>query len=185
MHITCLLADRVELWDRILQVIHQSPTSCIYLAGDFNSVIRECERPGRRVVSSRRDLNTFDNLIRDSELIDLPLHGRYYTWYMLNGSSKRRIDRILINEDWMLRWLISYQRGLRRSLSDHCPNILDINDKYWGPKPFRFINAWSSHEGFKEFITGRWSSYDIKGWGGFVLKEKFKRLKEDLKVWNR
>lgn len=25
----------------------------------------------------------------------------------------------------------------------------------------------------------------MEGWGSFILKDKFKRLKEDLKVWNK
>lgn len=29
-----------------------------------------------------------------------------------------------------------------------------------------------------------WTSYEIEGWGGFIVKEKLRRLKEDLKRWN-
>lgn len=55
----------------------------------------------------------------------------------------------------------------------------------WGPKPFRFINAWCSHPEFKKFIEDSWKSYEVDGWYGFRIKEKLKRLKEDLKKWNR
>ena len=30
-----------------------------------------------------------------------------------------------------------------------------------------------------------WTSNHQRGWGGYVLKEKIKRLKERLKLWNR
>ena len=30
-----------------------------------------------------------------------------------------------------------------------------------------------------------WTSHQERGWGGYVLKRKIKRLKERLKIWNR
>ncbi|KAL8530055.1 hypothetical protein ACS0TY_007224 [Phlomoides rotata] len=53
-----------------------------------------------------------------------------------------------------------------------------------GTKTFRCLNAWFSHPEFRDFVTGKWNSYSIEGWDGFVIKETFKRLKEDLKLWN-
>lgn len=57
--------------------------------------------------------------------------------------------------------------------------------KDWGPKLFRFINAWRSHSKFRDFVKEKWRSYKVEGWGSFILKEKFKRLKADLKAWNK
>lgn len=34
-------------------------------------------------------------------------------------------------------------------------------------------------------MVNKWWSYTIEGWGSFILKEKFKRLKEDIKKWNK
>lgn len=62
--------------------------------------------------------------------------------------------------------------------------MLDISIKNWGPNPFRALNAWMSHHDFRRFVTQKWNSYKVEGWGGFVTKEKFKLLKEDLKRWN-
>ncbi|KAL8503366.1 hypothetical protein ACS0TY_022197 [Phlomoides rotata] len=36
----------------------------------------------------------------------------------------------------------------------------------------------------RAMINSKWNSYDINGWGGYVLKEKLKKLKGDLKQWN-
>lgn len=54
-----------------------------------------------------------------------------------------------------------------------------------GPKPFRFLNAWFTYPDFKSFCSEKWSGYEVSGRGGYVLKEKIKLLKEDLKVWNK
>lgn len=56
----------------------------------------------------------------------------------------------------------------------------------WGPKPFRCLNAWFTHPSFKSFFcTDKWNGYVIRGWEGYVIKEKIKLLKEDLKKWNK
>jgi len=38
--------------------------------------------------------------------------------------------------------------------------------------------------GYKLFVTDKWKSFQISGWGGYVLKEKFKLLKTALKEWH-
>ncbi|KAL8530056.1 hypothetical protein ACS0TY_007225 [Phlomoides rotata] len=57
------------------------------------------ERDGRRNGSSSRDMMEFDSFIRNSGLMDLPLHGRSFTWYRPDGSCKSRLDRIMINSE--------------------------------------------------------------------------------------
>ena len=34
-------------------------------------------------------------------------------------------------------------------------------------------------------VVDSWNSNQQRGWGGYVLKEKIKTLKERIKVWNR
>lgn len=112
---------------------------CLY-RGDFNSVRNEQERSGVGNVINRRDIRAFDDFIGEAQLFDLPLHGRNFTWYRPNERCKSR-DRFLVNEEWMLRWPHSTQKGLPRSVSDHCPLTLETKFTDWGPRPFRFINA--------------------------------------------
>ncbi|KAL8507619.1 hypothetical protein ACS0TY_018234 [Phlomoides rotata] len=85
----------------------------------------------------------------------------------------------------MTKWPSSHQKGLRRTVSDHCPIILGVKVRDWGPKPFRCINAWFSHPNFKQFVSNKWVTYRVEGWGSFIVKEKLKLLKADLKEWNR
>lgn len=54
-----------------------------------------------------------------------------------------------------------------------------------GPKPFRCLDAWFSYPNVKDFVSKAWNGYSIHGWGAFVLKEKIKKLKDDLREWNR
>ncbi|KAL8519917.1 hypothetical protein ACS0TY_010740 [Phlomoides rotata] len=86
-------------------------------------------------------MEEFDKFIRDSNLIDLPLSGRSYTWYRPDGSCKSRLDRFLLNEEWVACYPTARLKGLPRSISDHYPLILEDGLIDWGPKPFRFSNA--------------------------------------------
>jgi len=37
---------------------------------------------------------------------------------------------------------------------------------------------------FSRFVRDRWHSFQVDGWGGYVLKEKFKLIKLALKDWH-
>jgi hypothetical protein len=55
----------------------------------------------------------------------------------------------------------------------------------WGPKPFRVINGWLEHPEFLPFVEKVWKSFNVHGRKAFVLKEKFKMLKDCLRKWNK
>ncbi|XP_068504281.1 uncharacterized protein [Phaseolus vulgaris] len=48
----------------------------------------------------------------------------------------------------------------------------------------RSLDVWKKDGRFKDFVRTKWESYEVQGCGIFVFKEKLKKLKEDLKVWN-
>ena len=54
-----------------------------------------------------------------------------------------------------------------------------------GPLPFRFENMWLKEEGFKNLINEWWCSLEIRGSGSYVLTEKLKAIKVQLKNWNK
>lgn len=117
-------------------MVQQNEEACICIGGDFNSIRFEHDRSGVSSVINRRDIRQFDDFISNTNLVDLPLHGRKYTWYRSNGSCKSRLDRFLVNNVWLNRWPNSVQRGLPRLVSDHCPITLETRVVDWGPKPF-------------------------------------------------
>lgn len=70
-------------------------------------------------------------------------------------------------------------------MSDHCPLVLKIGGWDWGPKLSRFKNYWLENHKCKKVVEDSWNGQYARGWMGFVLKDKLKAIKEDLKVWNR
>ncbi|KAL7240263.1 hypothetical protein ACSBR2_006012 [Camellia fascicularis] len=59
------------------------------------------------------------------------------------------------------------------------------DDRDWGPKPFRFLNAWASHPNFLRVVKEAWSRCALQGWAGYKVSLKFKEVKASLKQWNK
>ena len=51
--------------------------------------------------------------------------------------------------------------------------------------PFGFENMWLNEEDFKNLINEWWCSLEIRGLGNYVLTEKLKAIKVQLKNWNK
>lgn len=58
------------------------------------------------------------------------------------------------------------------------------DDRDWGPKPFRFINAWTLHPQFLSVIKAAWLGTVVTGWAGYVILVKLRTLRWTLKKWN-
>lgn len=80
-------------------------------------------------------------------------------------------------------WPLVLIQGLEHTMSNHFPILMETNS--WGSKPFCFINACCTHPDFKKFLEDAWNNYEYEGWYDYRIKEKLKRLKEDLRKWNR
>jgi len=80
---------------------------------------------------------------------------------------------------------LGQQFVLNRSISDHCAVVLKEVSVDWGPRPFRSLDVWQRNRRFKDFVRMKWASYNVLGGGIYIFKEKLKKLKVDLKVWNK
>ncbi|XP_068498561.1 uncharacterized protein [Phaseolus vulgaris] len=111
--------------------------------------------------------------------------GRKLTWYKPNGLVKSRINRVLVSKEWIEAWPHCKQHVLSRSISDHCAIIIKNDYVDWGSKLFRSLDVWQSDSIFKVFLKERCSKYEVQGGGIYIFKENLKKLKANLKVWNR
>jgi len=180
------LREKKEVWEEICNVRVLQVTKAWCIVGDFNSIRRREERKSLLSVSEYdSEIVGFNNFIEKAELVDIPMTGRKLTWYKPNGLVKSRIDRVLMSKEWVEVWPHCKQHVLSRSVSDHCAIIVKSEIIDWFPKPFRSLNVWQSDNRFKEFLKESWLKYEVQGGGIYIFKEKLKKLKADLKVWNR
>uniref|UniRef100_A0A2N9I5R6 Reverse transcriptase domain-containing protein n=1 Tax=Fagus sylvatica TaxID=28930 RepID=A0A2N9I5R6_FAGSY len=156
--------SRSELWAELSEIRHQwSQPWCIF--GDFNVVRFPSERRG--CVRVTPAMVEFSDFIEGSNLIDLPLNGGLYSW--CNGStnpSMSRIDRVLVSTDW----------------EEHYPDLEAWRE---GRASFKFENMWLQAPDFVDKVKEWWSGYSYSGTPSFVLAQKLKALKGDLKEWNK
>ena len=143
------------------------------------------ERRSVSGVSQHAGILGFNTFIDSNLLVDLPLRGRTFTWYRGDGRSMSHIDRFLLSKNWCLTWPTCFQLVVSRGLSDHCPLVLAIDSQNWGPKPVRLLKCWADFPGYDSFVRETWSSFQISGWGSYVLKEKLKLMKLALRDWHQ
>ena len=106
-------------------------------------------------------------------LSDLDLHGRKFIWTKENCSS--RIDRMLVDAEWIMKFPDLKLKALPSKLSDHVPLFLEVDRLDKNPKPFRCLDAWFTHLGFKRAVLQEWRSL-----GAGSIVEKLRKLKAPL-----
>lgn len=153
---------RRTLWNDINDLQNRNPDPWC-LIGDFNAVLGSLEVRGF--------------ITRGSE----------YNWSIgRRGAAltEKRLDRCMCNVDWLNFWTISSCCTLFRSKSDHFPILLDVRKGVNSfPSSFKFHKMWISHPDCKRLIKEVWSK-PVFGCPMFILSQKLKQVKAELKVWN-
>jgi len=150
------------------------------MLGDFNSVRKPDERRGISTnATSRREILEFNKFIDKTNFNDIPTVGRKYIWYRPNGTTKSRLNRILLTNEWLEHWPGSKQYILDRVISDHCALVLKRDQIDWGPKPFRTIDAWHNVTGFRKYVETKWDSYkDVFGYTNLQKQTIINKISE-------
>jgi hypothetical protein len=155
------------------------------LCGDFNVVRQLSEKWG--VDSLNAYELEFDNCLNSLEVTDLNFSGCLFTWNNKSEGSRfiaRKLDRVLVNEDWLCnfgRTCVDFSSG---GISDHSLAFISVGTMVsFGPKPFKFFNYWLENKDFMSWISDCWSQ-DVQGVPMFKLCRKLKAVKIMLKEKN-
>ncbi|PWA77072.1 hypothetical protein CTI12_AA228410 [Artemisia annua] len=129
------LHGKHSLWLHLTDLINNLNLPSVVL-GDFNEVPYAHERKGS--LFCKKGALLFNTFILDANLVDLPMGGRKFTRMNKFGNKLSKIDRILVSQDFILKWPHS-NAALPRDVSDHCPLILKTHAMDYGPIPFKFF----------------------------------------------
>ena len=165
---------RNETWLELIDFRSLVQLPCL-LMGDFNE-IREISERGSQI-ASQRSIDDFNNFINESHLTEIQASNGIFTWF--HGHSKSKLDRVLLNTEWMLQFPSLNLTLMKRGLSDHCPLLLNSKDSESGPKPFRFQNVWLTHPDCLKLIRNTWVAASDLG-----IADKLRAVKKELKNWN-
>lgn len=153
------------------------------LLGDFNLARWLSDRPGDFRGMSLMQL--FNDLIRELEIVDIPLSNRAFTW-----SSKRpqpsfsRIDRVFLSPDWHIHFPVVTLQALEVVVSDHCPMLLTCKQRQTTKADPKWENYWLSYPEVSLIVERKWQQQNTTvGLQGFY--EKTDALYKELTLWQK
>ncbi|XP_077228456.1 uncharacterized protein LOC143861414 [Tasmannia lanceolata] len=163
--------DRKRLWD----FLKATPNSDIpwIACGDYN-IIRFMDEKFGGSNPAREDMEDFNNCIDFCSLHDLKSVGETLSWSnnsRVGDLKLRRLDRALVNDDWISSFPNSFVKYKSSIISDHSPLVIHLQDcEPKDPKPFRFLNAWLD---------------DLSLYEQVERACKLKLVKTAIKTWNK
>ncbi|XP_038994273.1 uncharacterized protein LOC120118241 [Hibiscus syriacus] len=179
--------DRRDLWEHLKTLKADiGHSSWIIGGGDFNIIsnAQESSDFGNLGLHSTPDMEDFKSCLVDLELLDHHFSGPLYTWSNKQDDLflAHKLDKILINSQWLLEFPDSAVEFQAQGVSDHCPVIIwtQKSAQVHRPKPFKFFNCWTAHEGFLRVVNDSWQEQSV-GNAMQVLFNKMKMLKPLLR----
>ena len=171
----CSIDGRDDVWKNIIAYWEgiNLPT---LIMGDFNEVLSPEER-GSQIIS-QEGVADFYNFIQEMKLMEISPSNGFFTWF--HGKRRSKLDRCLVNPEWIQIFPHLSLSILNRSVSDHSPLLLQSSDANWGPKPFRFMNCWTSHPHFLPTVRKAWANSS-----NLPITDKLKIMRTTLKEWNK
>ncbi|XP_074346853.1 uncharacterized protein LOC141685660 [Apium graveolens] len=170
-------------WD-LLRLLSQQSNLPWCVIGDLNNILsHEDKRGGRRYPEWL--LQGFNEAVMDCNLIDMDLIGYSFTWEKSKGTNswvELRLDRALVNQQWLDIHKEATLSNMNVSTSDHTPIFLALNKCISNPKTrrFRFENAWLREPMCKDIVLHCWDTNKDS-----ALNQKLLVCQAQLEVWDR
>ncbi|XP_015169932.1 uncharacterized protein [Solanum tuberosum] len=172
------ISTRIPLWTAIHKMSSQINEPWLIM-GDFNSIL---EQEDRIVGSQVQDAETkdFKECVNDSNLVELQIGGRNFTW--TNGHVYSRIDKAIVNAEWVNKMATQQVIAMEPLFSDHSPLGLIMEEKRGTRKrPFRFYNCIGKHPEFRDRVKDGWQ---ILGGGMKGVWRNLKRVRKEMQHLN-
>ncbi|OMO71257.1 reverse transcriptase [Corchorus capsularis] len=177
-------SDRKLVWEKINRktLSIEEKWMCI---GDWND-LEDVEKEGGRP-KERRVLQNFRTVVEFCQLLEVPSQGQQFTWSGIRDGEiiKEKLDRCLVNLDWLEQYPRTQVWNLPAIGSDHSPLVINtvVGDKK-GAKLFKFEAIWLEKEDCKRIIGEGWNK-EVDGSRAYKVVCKLKRCRELLKEWCR
>ncbi|KAG7558973.1 Endonuclease/exonuclease/phosphatase superfamily [Arabidopsis thaliana x Arabidopsis arenosa] len=183
--------QRRLLWEELSFISQHSPASFRpwLLLGDFNQIISADEHFS--VIPHNLPLvgmAEFQDCLVSNDLFDLTSRGVFYTWS--NGQPAdpvlRKLDRALVNEEWINSFPDSFAIFDPPGDSDHSPCLVNTDASVERTKKsFKYFSFLSSHPKFKEIIALAWAKEVCVGSRLFTFGQRLKEVKVACRKLNR
>ncbi|KAH0695122.1 hypothetical protein KY290_021422 [Solanum tuberosum] len=182
----CSSEERKDIWDDLVHLAEDNEHPWI-VGGDFNVILREEEKLGGLAFTQAEAVD-FAQCLNNCAIAELKFSRSIFTWW--NGRVEeecifKRLDRVLVNHEFLDLYPTSEVHHLVRQGSDHAP-LHVVYNTIEQPiiKPFRFLNFWTKHKGFKEVVQQHWKS-DRHGSPFIMFQDKLKNTKKAFARWSK
>lgn len=106
----------------------------------------------------------FNSIIENANLREMALEGKKFTWANNKQSvTLEKLDRILFNDKWEIKFPLACGRVLERIYFDHTPLLINVEGEKWQSPLFKFENSWLMREDINTVVEQVWNSYNING----------------------
>ncbi|XP_074293199.1 uncharacterized protein LOC141620157 [Silene latifolia] len=146
--------------------------------GDFNIIRYSHEKIGT-LPAHFPDMIDFNNCLSSCGVDDMQGTGNDFTWFNKQDPSTRvysKLDRILVNGDWLLTFTQTAAQFLPPGVSDHCPALLTFSGDPAPKKQFKFLDCWIDHPDFHHQVAAAWNSM-VTGNSMFRFMAKLKNTR--------
>ncbi|XP_060187015.1 uncharacterized protein LOC132616547 [Lycium barbarum] len=182
----CSKAERKDLWES-LEDINRNITDPWCIGGDFNVIVDPDEKLGGKPHRASKSFD-FISCMDNCGMADAGFVGPKLTWCNNRGPRKRiwkRLDRIMINNQWAQNFQSIYVTHLVRTGSDHRPLLFKCHSNHlYFVSYFRFLNFWTEQKDFMDLVKQTWNT-NIIGNLMWRLQQKLKILSKKLSDWSR
>ena len=183
---------REQVWERLTRygLARSEPW---FIISDLNEIIGNHEKEGGSIRSADSFI-PFNNMIRNSGLLEFPARGNKLSWQGRRGKGKGavmvrcRLDRALANEEWHTLFPCSFTEYLGMVASDHRPVVAYLDDKVPRRKgQFRFDKRWIGQAGLLDSITMGWAESNDGGVEGRTegIVKKISNCRHEIAKWRK
>lgn len=154
--------ERCDLWCELLQLHQAYSLSTVpwVLCGDFNQIIHPVEHSSTKIDHLTLPMLELRDCFLQMDMFDLRYQGVDKTWTNKGsiGPISEKLDRLLVNNNWIFAYPLSAATFLANDIFDHSPCILNLASPLpiSETKPFRFFNFLTKHHIFLSTISSAW-----------------------------
>ena len=130
------------------------------ISGDFNVTLDPKEHSNGSSISSN-DMIEFRSCVEELEIEDMCSSGLQFTWTKSlrnpNSRTLKKLDRIMINEDFLDKYPDAHSIFMPYLISDHSPTIMIIpKGGVQKKKAFRMVNFVTEKKEFLPLVLSEW-----------------------------
>lgn len=156
--------------------------------GDFNQILSPADHSTRTNQNMDNSMREFSTTLFHASLVDLTYRGCSFTWWNKRKEHPvaKKIDRILVNEEWQSFFPLSVGFFDAPLFSDHSPSSIVLSSE--APrrkKPFKFFNYLLKNKDFLPLISSCWYSLNVVGSEMFRISSKLKSLKQSIRNFSK